>query len=205
MTNVLKGTTAADTGTAGNWDLMVQKFTAVVDTYRNAFSGGASKRKASLIDGTSDGPAEPMPRLGRPQKKRLLSEVEKHKSNQNHNHDVQVQSQKTTRRSQNCGFCGSNEHQRQPVCPLMCALGKRKDNVSEFLNYLFSNAPFSLWNDSGTLMETVPREAKHVVVHKMYTTSADTTARPEYLNTVYQATLVGKTGHSLPNYKLVYF
>ena len=208
LTNVLEGTKVADTGSAdttGNWDLIVQKFSSVVDTYRNAFSGVGKNKKATLLERPTDAPPEPMPKPGQPQKKRLLSEVEKGKCNRNHNHDVQLQAQKTTKRNQNCGFCGSTEHQRQTVCPLMCALGKRKDNVSEFLNYLFSSAPFSLWENNGTLMETIPREAKHLVVHKMYTTSPSTHVRPEYLNTVYQATLIGKTGHPLPNYQLVDF
>jgi hypothetical protein len=202
MTNVLQGTKAADVGEANNWDSMVTKFSAVVNTYRNAFSGmrgnTSSSSTAVPVDFTQ-GPSEPNPQVGRPESKRKkpLVETLKNKSNK-----------KAKMVDQKCGFCGSPEHGRQTVCPLMHSLGQKITDKKEFLNFLFSRAPFSPWQGAGTLLQSMPQRARHIVVNKMYSTSTlpeEGQGRPQFAHTVYEATVLGDQGLPMPSYDKVHF
>jgi hypothetical protein len=188
LTNVLQGTRHVDVGSG--WDNMVASFEAVVDTYKNAFSGSASRSTALQVSGLPNAPAA---HAGRPQSKRWKSSLEKN-----------------TKKNviQSCGFCGSTEHQRQTICPRMAGLGKRKDDVEEFQAYLLESAPFSDWNnpDEVPVMKTVPNSARHIVIHQMHSSFRSSNAtRPAYLHTIYHVTMIGKYGLPLPEYVRVFF
>jgi hypothetical protein len=70
------------------------------------------------------------------------------------------------------------------------------------------NAPFQPWGTrSATVMKSVPNGARqHIVVHwKFSTYSAVGSVVPELLHTVFEATVIEKTGLALPNYSRVFF
>ena len=69
------------------------------------------------------------------------------------------------------------------------------------------NAPCLEWGGrSEPLLKNVPTGGKHIVIHrKFHTYIAAGATFPELLHTVYEATLIEKTGLALPNYKKVFF
>jgi hypothetical protein len=110
---------------------------------------------------------------------------------------------------QSCGFCGSQEHQRQTVCPLMNSHGKKITDVSAFLSYLMGgDAPYVDWNtrpktvSGGTVMKSWPGSSKHIIIHKKYSTFTrpNSTDAPQLLHTVYEATMIDNIGLPLLNY-----
>ena len=52
---------------------------------------------------------------------------------------------------------------------------------------------------------SLPKDGRHVVIHEMYSTEANLSVRPQYLNIVLKASLLGKTGFPLPQYNQVAF
>ena len=125
-------------GEANNWDSMVTKFSAVVNTYKNPFCGmrgnTGSVTSTLPVDFTQE-PNQPFGQVGRPESKRKepLVKTQQNKCNK-----------KAKAVDQKCGFCGSPEHGRQTVCPLMHILGQKITDKKDFINFLFSIAPLLL-------------------------------------------------------------
>jgi hypothetical protein len=107
----------------------------------------------------------------------------------------------------NLWFCGSPDHQRQTVCPLMSSLGTKKTDISTFLSHIMGDAPYSAWPDEEAgpdviVMKSVPSGGQHIVVHRKFSILA---GGMTLLNTIYECSMIDKTGLPLPNYGHVFF
>ena len=180
LKDVLHGTKTVDIG--DSWDEVVMQFTNVLTAYKNAVSTASFMSTAN--------PSAPKVAVRVPSK-RMLSNIEKavvcHKQ----------------QKLPTCSFCGSADHSCQSICPQMHHWGKRITDVPEFIGYnIMEHALFSNWNDllTDTLLKSLPTEAKHVVLHKMYAKFNHHLMHwPQFVNTIYQATILGSCGLPFPN------
>jgi hypothetical protein len=191
----LKGTHDVNLEDGASQQSMLDKFSAIADTYNNAFGGRRVLAETSVSDVENISPVAPPAAAGRVRTARYKPIVEK------------LAAKANFKRKRSCGFCKSTEHGRQTYCPVMFALGKKIENVSKFHAYLMENAPFLPWGGGDKLvLKALPKEAKHVVVHFLYSTfMGPKSTRPQYECTVIEATLIGKHGIALPSYKSVCF
>jgi hypothetical protein len=194
MTEVIKGRGIVAVG-SGTWESIVAAFNGVLHTYENAFSSINPNPTGRTLQEITE-PTGPPRQPGRPQSKRFVGEVE------------MMRNKRRKNVVQTCGFCRSKDHGRQSRCPLMSKLGTKIINFPDFHSFLLERAPFHPLDNQGevSLKKSMPREARHLVVHRMFSTFlAPNASRPSYLNSVYEATLIGDSGLALPGYTKVLF
>ena len=193
LTQAIEGRANVDIGD-GTWPSILHIFGKALETYRNAFSG---KRNAAQPATNIGIPLKPLSQLGRPQRERLESTVES------------VGKKRKKNVVQTCGFCGSLAHQRQTSCPIMAALGTKILDKTAFLSYLIGNdAPCEEWGTrSEIVLKNVPTAARHIVVHRKFSTyhHGSGLEAPSLLHSIYKATVIEKSGLTLPNYDKVFF
>jgi hypothetical protein len=191
MTSAIEGRGHIEIGCTG-WDSIVSTFSGILETYQNAFSG---TRRGTVC---SNDPAEPATQPGRPQTKRLISNVEKATTSNKRRKNV----------VQTCGFCGSNEHMRMTSCPIMAGHGKKIVDLATFQAFLLETASYTPYPNVGgvPLKKTMPKEGWHIIIHQMFSTCVITNGqRPRFLEVAYEATMLGKDGSALPHYSKVAF
>jgi hypothetical protein len=90
----------------------------------------------------------------------------------------------------------------------MAGLGKKIVDFGSFISFLHHTAPFLKFpNAAGVmLMKTMPREGLHIVIQRLFSTiGGDSGARPQFLDALYEATMIGTGGLPLPGYNKVFF
>jgi hypothetical protein len=93
----------------------------------------------------------------------------------------------------------------------MSALGRRIIDIPVFLSHLMGAAPYSAWRDrmgpAVTVMQSLPNGGKHIIIHRKFSTAMEqsSSSTPQLLQTIYEISLIEKSGLPLPKYSHAFF